>query len=228
MWSALCSTNSKYLESDVPSSSPCIVEGIQCCRQWQVRFPTTIGGLLVNNAVQLVYRGLTLLDGATVVNKATVIDLPAINIELVINDARLVLMVSAKVVDGILLRWDVKQDQVTYKLRALVCGKGFCEALAFVNLSLISLKKPPYTRSCSFFITKALSFQLFHSVIQSSMLLKNGKLLSGGYDVAPNATAHWSSTLKKPSSLPPGSMILPRYLKASQGSPHQDFGQNGT
>jgi hypothetical protein len=44
------------------------------------------------------------LDGATVVNKATVIDLPAINIELVINDARLVLMVSAKVVDGILLR----------------------------------------------------------------------------------------------------------------------------
>jgi hypothetical protein len=101
----------KHLESDVPSSSLCTVEGTQCCRQWQVRFPTTIGGLLVNDAVQLVYCGLTLLHGATIVNKTTVLDLPAINIELVINDARLMLMASTKVMDGIVLRCDNSRER---------------------------------------------------------------------------------------------------------------------
>jgi hypothetical protein len=60
---------------------------------------------------QLVYCGLTLLHGATIVNKTTVVDLPAINIELVINDARLMLMASTKVADGIVLRCDNSRER---------------------------------------------------------------------------------------------------------------------
>jgi hypothetical protein len=50
------------------------------------------------------------MRNATILNKATVIDLPAIDIELVINDACLMLMASTKVADGILLRCDNSRE----------------------------------------------------------------------------------------------------------------------